>query len=376
MRRIKDEADVTDVWADYQKGVMYNRSKGLYDDTEQNYNFYFGKQWEGVNTGDEKPIVKNIIKPIVKYKLGVVNTNAYSVVFNPNVFEYTEGKELVESVCKSLTDYINKIWEIEQVDKKVKAVLKDSAINSEGIIHTYFDTVKDEIIVEVIDKNNVCYGNENDSDIQSQPYIIIACRMTVEQAREKAKASGVEDDKIELIKQDNETQEQAGYSNIMDEVSPMCLVLLKYYKKNGKIYYTKSTKSVILEENVLTDMELYPVAHMVWEEVKGSARGNGEVKYNIPNQIEINRIATRRALAVKVSAFNKLIVNIDKIQNPSALDKVGVTIKVKGGTTVDDVKKVAGYLSAQSMSSDASNLQQELQEDTKALANASDVASR
>lgn len=376
MRRIDDEEVVTDVWTDYQKGVMYNRNKGLYDDTEQNYNFYFGKQWEGVNVGDEKPIVKNIIKPIVKYKLGVVNTNAYSVVFNPNVFEYVEDREIIESVCKSLTDYTNKIWEIQQVDKKVKTILKDSAINSEGIIHSYFDTSKDEIIVEVIDKNNICYGNENDSDIQSQPYIIIACRTTVKQAREQARVAGIEEEKVELIRQDNETQEQAGYSNIMDEVSPMCLVLFKYYKKDGKIYYTKSTKSVILEENVLTDMELYPIAHMVWEEVKGSARGNGEVKYNIPNQIEINRIATRRALAVKVSAFNKLIVNIDKIQNPSALDKVGVTIKVKGGTTVDDVKKVAGYLSAQSMSSDASNLQQELQEDTKALANASDVASR
>ena len=374
MKRVKEDEIVTDVWADYQKGVMYNRNKGLYDETEQNYNFYFGKQWENAETGDEKPIVKNVIKPIVKYKLGVVNTNSYSVVINPNTFAYTQDKEIIESICKSLTDYINKLWEMQQVEKKVRVALKDSAINSEGILHSYYDVNNDENVVEVIDKNNICYGNENDSNIQAQPYLIVSYRKTVKQVKEEAELLGLDAETIELIKQDNEIQEQAGYTNIMDEVSPMCLVLLKYYKIYGKIYYTKSTKSVILEENVSTDMERYPIAHMVWEEVKGSARGNGEVKYNIPNQIEINRIATRRALAVKVSAFNRLIVNSDLIDNPNALDKVGITIKVKGGATVDDVRKTVGYLSAQNMSSDASNLQQELQEDTKSLANASDIA--
>ncbi len=373
MKRVKEDEDVTDVWADYQKGVMYNRTKNLYDETEQNYNFYIGKQWERANTGDEKPIVKNIIKPIIKYKLGVVNSNAYSIVFNPNAFIYAESQDILESLCKSLNEHTNKVWELQQVDKMIREALKDSAINSEGILHSYYDSQEDEAVTEVIDKNNICYGNENDSNIQNQPYIIIAYRKTVKQVKEEAKALGLDDEVIELIKQDNETQEQAGYNNTLDEVSPMCLVLLKYYKLDGKIYYTKATKSVILEENIPTEMTLYPVCHMVWEEVKGSARGNGEVKYIIPNQIEINRIATRRAIAVKVSAFNKLIVNEEQISNPNALDKVGVTIKVKGGTTVEDVRKMAGYLSAQSMSPDASNLQQELQSDTRELAGAGDT---
>jgi len=112
---------------------------------------------------------------------------------------------------------------------------------------------------------------------------------------------------------------------------------------------------------------------MVWEEEKGSARGSGEVKPIIPNQIEINRIATRRAIAVKIGAFNRLIVNKDLIDNPSALEKVGVTIKIKGGTTTDDVKKAIGYLAPQNISSDASNLQQELQTDTRELAGAGDT---
>lgn len=372
MKKTSEEV-VTDVWADYQKGVTYNRLKGLYDETEQNYNFYIGKQWEGCDTGDEKPIVKNIIKPIIKYKLGVVNSNAYNIVFNPNAISYAgENKEVIEGLCKSLNEHTDRIWELQQVDKAVREALKDSAINSEGIVHLFYDGTEDEARVEIVDKNNVCYGNENDADLQNQPYIIVAYRKTVQQVKEEAEVLGIDKEKIGLIRPDDEVKEQAGYTGTTDEVSPMCLVLIKYYKKNGIVYYTKSTKSVVLEENESTEMTLYPVAHMVWEEVKGSARGNGEVKYNISNQIEINRIATRRALAVKISAFNRLVVNSELISNPEALDKVGVTIKVKGGATVDDVRKAVGYLNATDMSNDASNLQQELQQDTRELAGAGD----
>ena len=44
-----DEA-LTSVWYEYQKGVMYNRTKNIYIDTEKNYNFYYGHQWEGART--------------------------------------------------------------------------------------------------------------------------------------------------------------------------------------------------------------------------------------------------------------------------------------------------------------------------------------
>ena len=41
-----DETKITDVWKDYEKGVMYNRMMHLYDDTEDNYDFYYGNHKE------------------------------------------------------------------------------------------------------------------------------------------------------------------------------------------------------------------------------------------------------------------------------------------------------------------------------------------
>lgn len=366
-----EEENVTQVWKDYQKGVMFNRTKNLYTDTEKNYNFYYGKQWEGAKLGDIQPVVFNIIKPIVKYKLGVIYQNHYEIVFNPNSYETQQEGFLLQELCKALNRHIAKVWELQQADKKVREASKDACINDEGIVHSYFD---DEIVPEVIDKNNIYYGNENSPDIQSQPYIIISYRLPVTEVRLQAEKLGISEENIKLILPDGETTEQAGYNGITDEVNPMCLVLLKYYKKDGKVFYTKGTRTVELEKEVPTNMDLYPVAHINWEEKKGSARGIGAVNGIIPNQIEINKIDARRALAVKIGAFQKLVYNKDLISNPKALNTVGGAISVKGGATVDDVRKAIGYIYPSSMSADAGNLSAEMKSNTRELEGAGDTA--
>ena len=365
-----DEA-LTSVWYEYQKGVMYNRTKNIYTNTEKNYNFYYGYQWEGAKLGDIQPLIFNIIKPIVKYKLGVIYQNHYEIVFNTNLYSTYEEGQLLNQICKVLNRHIAKVWEIQQMDKKIREGAKDSCINDEGIVHLYFDN---EATVETIDKNNICYGNENNPDIQSQPYIIISYRQPIEEVREKARKEGLSEEQIKLILPDSETTEQAGYKGITDEVNPMCLVLLKYYKKDGKVFYTRATRVVEIEKDVPTNMNLYPIAHMNWEEKKGSARGIGAVNIIIPNQIEINKIDARRALAVKIGAFQKLVYNKDLVNNPKALTTVGGAISIKGGATVEDVRKAIGYIYPSSMSSDAGNLSAEMKANTRELEGAGDTA--
>lgn len=371
---LKDNEIKTDIWIDFEKGRDYNRLKGVYNDTERNYDYYYGNQTKYLNIGKETPVVLNIIKSIVKYKLGVVNSNAYAIVYNPNFYNAQDEGKILEELCKVLSKHSNKIWELQQVGDKIREAVKDACINDEGILHNYFDKTKQEVVVEVIDKNNIYYGNENDPDIQGQPYIIISYRKPVKQVKEEARLLGIDDEKIDLITSDEETQEQAGYKSTTDEVNPMCLVLLKYFKENGTIHYSRATKSVILEDNLDTNMTIFPISHMVWEKTKGSARGMGAVRNVISNQIEINKIATRRALSVKLAAFPKLAVNQDFVANSEALEKVGSTIKLKGGASLEDVRKAVGYLNPSNMSPDAKNLQDDLQNYTKDLEGAGDVA--
>lgn len=360
----------TEEWKLYEKGKNFNTTMNLYKETEDNYNFYHGNQWNGAKLGSIQPITLNVIRPTVKYKVGVLNSHSYQIVFNPNIYDDYKQQKNLEEMCKVLNRYSNRIWEVEQVNKKVREVLKDACINAEGITHTYEED--DRIKTEVIDKTNIYYGNENDSDIQSQPYILISYRRTVDSVKEEARKYGMSEEEIEKITSDSDYEEQSGRDKRIEEVSPMCLVLLKYYKNNGTIWMKKSTKNATVRKEADTKLKLYPIAHMVWEEVKGYARGTGEVKYLRPNQIEINKTATRRAMAVQICAFPKLVVNEKYVKNPSSLEKVGTTIKLEG-VEADDVNKVVSYLRPTTMSSDALNLQQGLMKDTQDLAGAGDT---
>ena len=71
---------ITDEWLLYQKGKEYNQSKGLFEDTDRNNRFYDGDQWQGLESGGIEPVTKNIIKPIVKYKVGNVTSSDFAII--------------------------------------------------------------------------------------------------------------------------------------------------------------------------------------------------------------------------------------------------------------------------------------------------------
>lgn len=370
----KEETNITTVWQEYERGKNYNYQQQLYEKSKKNYDFYHGNQWEGLKLTGIQPITLNIIKSIVKYKVGVVKTNAYQIYFNSDTYENEEQRKKLQDICDMLNRYANRLWEKNKLNKVVRSCVDDACINSEGIVYFYADPNPDSnnILCEQVDKTNIYYGNENDDDIQNQPYIIISFRRTVEEVKEEARANGISEKEIELIMEDQDIEEQSGRDLRATEIVPMCLVLLKLYKKDGKIWAKKCTKLATVMKDTCLEISLYPVAHILWERVKGSARGQGEVEYLIPNQIEINKTATRRALAVKMVAFPKLVVNTKYIKNTKALNKVGTTIEVNE-MNADDVNKVVNYLKPTAISSDAYNLQKELEEDTQSLAGAGDT---
>ena len=351
-----EETSITTVWQEYERGKDYNYQQQLYEKSKRNYNFYHGKQWEGAKLSGIQPITLNMIKSICKYKVGVVKTNTYQIYFNSDTYKDQEEREHLKDICDMLNRYANRIWEKTKVNKLIRSCINDACIDSEGIIYFYADPDENSnaIYCEQVNKTNIYYGNENEDDIQKQPYIIISFRRTVEEVKEEARKNKISEKEIELITEDQDIEEQAGRDLRTTEIVPMCLELLKLYRgKDGKIWAKKCTKLATVMKDSCLEIDRYPVAHILWERVKGSARGQGEVETLIPNQIEINKTATRRALAVKLVAFPKLVANTKYISNTKALSKIGT--------------KPA------SISSDAYQLQKELQEETQNLAGASDT---
>lgn len=368
IREIKE----TPIWSLYEKGRNYHRRVGIYVDTDKNYNFYNGNQWAGAKLGDVEPVQKNFIKPIVKYKLSVIHDNLFAIHYSSQNYENPEFRETAQRYCDMLNRYASNVWERDKMDFKGRRITKDAAINDEGIVYVNWDQEKMVPVNEIVKKNDIYYGNENDDDIQSQPYILLRKRMPVVNAIELALAEGMSKEKTNFIIGDNDTFEESGEASKI-EIDNMVTVVYKMYKKDGTVHFSIATRWVDIVEDVDLGIELYPIAHFCWEEKEGSARGEGEVRYLIPNQIEVNRTEVRRVLTVKYQAYPQKVVDISKIANPQQLNTVGGILKTNG-QPVDDVHKVVGTIPPAQMSPDVVKLQEDLIQMTRELAGAGDTA--
>jgi hypothetical protein len=145
------------------------------------------------------------------------------------------------------------------------------------------------------------------------------------------------------------------------------------YKKDGTVHYSIATRWADIVEDQDLGISLYPIAHFCWEEKEGSARGEGEVRYLIPNQIEVNRTEVRRVLTVKYQAYPQKVVDVSKVANPQALNTVGGLIRTNGAP-VDDIHKIVGTIPPAQMSPDVVQLQEDLISMTRELAGAGETA--
>ena len=362
----------TPIWGLYEKGRNYHRRMNVYADTDRNYRMYNGNQWDGAKLGGVEPVQKNFIKPIVKYKCAVIHDNLYAIVYSSQNYKNREFRQTADQYCDMLNRFAANVWERDKLDFKGRRVTKDAAINDEGIIYVNWDQEKMVPVNEIVKKNDIYYGNENDDDIQAQPYILIRKRMPQVNAVELALAAGMSEDKVEFIIGDNDNFEESGEA-AKEELDDMVTIVYKMYKKDGSVHFAIATRWVEIAKDVDTGLSLYPVAHFNWEEKEGSARGEGEVRYLIPNQIEVNKTEMRRVLTVKSQAYPKTIYDSSRISNPSALETVGGTIKISGNAPVDDVHKIVGILPPAQMSPDVVELQNDMIQMTRDLAGAGDT---
>ena len=368
-----DEVKKTEIWQMFEHGKNYMRMMNVFSDTDLNYRMTYGNQWEGAKIEGIEQAQYNFIETIVNYKVSAINQNLWAMNFSSENFEEKEFRQTAEKTCELLNRKASKVWEKDQMDIKIRDLSDDSAINDEGVIFAWYDDETQSPVNEIISKNDIQYGNEQSSDIQSQPYIILSQRKSVVEITNIARKNGASEEDLKYIVGDTDTQEQAGIDAKLEK-DDMCTLVTKMWKEDGIVWFASATKYVDIQKPAETGLHYYPVAHFVWKEKKGWSRGEGEVRTLIPNQLELNKTLARMLLSVKQCAYSQKVANVDKIANPSALNQVGGIIKTKGGATVDDVNKIFTYIQPATMSTDVSKLMQDLITITRELKNASEFA--
>ena len=368
-----DDIKKTSTWELFEKGRDYLRRMNVYTDTDLNYRMYNGDQWYGANIEGIEKAQYNFIETIVNYKVSTINQNLYAIHYSSENFERKEFRKNAKKVCDLLDKKAAKVWEKDQMDTKVRAISDDAAINDEGIMYVYYDEDTQSPVNEILNKNDVQFGNEQSSDIQTQPYILISRRKPVVNIKELAEREGCSESDLKFIVGDNDMQDQPGVDAKLEK-DDMVTYVTKMWKQNGTVWYQSATKYVDIEKPKDSGLTLYPISHFVWKEKKGWSRGEGEVRTLIPNQLELNKTLARSLLAIKQCAYAQKVVNQDKIANPSAANQVGGVIKTKNGASVEDVTKIFSYIQPASMSTDVSRVMNDLISITRELKNAGDIA--
>ena len=389
------------IFKEYRDGTQFKSglgTRGLYEQSKMNERYFIGDQWYGVNCGNDRPLIRhNVIKRIGEYKMSVVGSSPITVSYTadgiPNTLGLKEAirpirdgiaqgneayieqmmamsadtipsNEEVTLIMSALSDYFRVTAERVKFNDKCEQALRNAFISGTGIIYTYWDDkvktglyadenrttpIVGDIGCEVLDVENVYFGDPNLTDIQSQPYILVAQRKSVAELKREAKHNRRPQYEIDQIKPDNETGYEAGQiSENEPSESKKATVITKFWKEwddDGSDYTLKAIKvceNAVIRPEWDVGIRLYPFASFLWERRRNCAYGESEITYLIPNQIAINRMMTASVWAVMMMGMPMLVVNSDVVDAGSLTNDPGQIISVNGG--YEDVHGAMSYL--------------------------------
>lgn len=277
----------TIAWQLYENGRNYNSrlTPNQYDLVKTNTEFFIGNQWLHVpNTPAMRGLYKptfNIIKRIASLFIASLTSSGVALHFEP--LAYYDGSNDAEdlssasplnqnpkSASMKAADIANSevanLLEKFKMEYRCRDALYDGAQTGDYCAHFYWDPTAlayggafgpyhGEIQMELVDGINVMFGNPNDRRVETQPYILIVGRDTVENLRAEAEqfqkskpkngnaedASG--DVLASMIQPDSETEYQAGIGGQTE--------LLPDDEGNGKCLYVYLYTKVTEEKDLL-----------------------------------------------------------------------------------------------------------------------------
>lgn len=368
--------DLAKIWERFQKSQQYMDSKRVLEKTEKNWQMYIGDQWAAVkdSKGMEDLPMLNFIKPTINYKASSISATQITCLFS-------DMNAMNAETCQKCNQLFEISWEKAKLRKLSKQVLRHAAI--QGDHYLYWgeggDTRKPP---QMVLNTQIHLADENLQNIQEQPWIIIEERLDPEVVKERARKAGVSEQKLEELMPNEDTSKNL-YNKNEVKGKIQCLLYMEKDKETGVVHACRCTKDIMFQklkpvaqvkdsDYYGEGLTMYPIVQMVWEDVPNTARGVSEVEHLIPNQLELNKMLARRAISAKLTAFPRLAYDEASIANPQDLDNVGAKVKLNGGNA-QAIGNMIAYLSPQSMSPDAKELCNDLLDQTRTLAGASDA---
>lgn len=324
----------------YDKGVQFNQNIELYENVENNENFYIGKQWEGVQANGNPTPVFNIIRRVTSFQVSKITADNFSVQTTPlaSTSKYSLGD--VERLCDVVNKQFASLIERNKLVSMNREFVRNAAVDGDACLYSWFDPdietgqeAKGDIRTEMVENTRVHFGNANEKDPQRQPYILIQMRWDLEQAKDTARKNGFSP---EQIKPDRDMQ-----GNYYDGLTDNKVTVLVYFardKKTGTIWAGKYVQNGNLEKFRDTGLKRYPIVWMPWDYVQNCYHGYSLVAQVIPNQVFVNQAFAMTMRSLMTTAFPKVIYDQSRIKHWDG--GVGRAIAVNGGGNLNDIAKI------------------------------------
>lgn len=374
------------VFAEYEKGIRCKSrlgKRGMYEQDRINERFYVGDQWHGAHCGGDRPLVRyNVIKRIGEYKQAIVGAASVAVNYSADgVADTREVRDAVEQmrrrmaageqpdtvlaetggdirtqlIMTGLSDYFRTTAERVDLDGLRDRALRNAYVTGTGIVYTYWDEriptgqtaadgrtrIRGDIACEVLDVEQVYFGDPATEEVQEQPYILVAQRKPVEELRRTALRWGVSREQAARILPDSERRGENGEP---DGKATLLTRFWKAWNADGTKYEVMAMqvcRGVTVRPAWRLGIRLYPLAAFRWESRRGCVYGESEIPYLIPNQIAINRAMTAGVWATMAAGMPIMLVNGDVVTQPITNDP-GQVLEVFG--TGDDVDRAVRYV--------------------------------
>lgn len=336
----KDIPDNKSGWSLYQKALKFNSAINLNDTVKVNENFYVGKQWEGVESNGLPTPQFNFLKRVVGFIVATITTD--NVKVTASALANTQNTEQLVEPARVVNEEFEALTERNRIPSLLREFARNAAVDGDGCMYTYWDgdeetgqESKGAIKTEIIENTRVFFGNPNDRNVQSQPWIIISMREIVRRARKKAKANGFKE--WESITSD--TDDRSGVDQLFVEDDKVTVLLLLWRnEETGSIWAYEFSQNCGIKKPWDIGIKLYPVSWLPWDYVQDCYHGQAMLTGLIPNQIFVNKIWAMSMLSLMRTAYPKYLYDNTRIKKLD--NRVGGAIGIAGGDINNAIKAI------------------------------------
>lgn len=383
----------SEILNEYKSGYDFKASlgsKGLFEQNKINERFFIGDQWHGAKCGNDRPLVRhNVIKRIGNYKISQILSAPISVSYSaegvpsvPNGLKQfkTDGKisyDEINYILDAFSNYRKVTAERVKFSDLTERVLRNSFISGSSVLYTYWNPnvvtglyadsenkvgINGDICCEILDIEDIVFGDPYCENIQNQPYIIISSRKPTDEVIGEARLNGADIGTLKMISENSQNGKTTLYTKLYKE----------YKRGEGyTIKCIKVTEKCVVRDEFDTRLRLYPLAIFHWERKSNSAYGESEITYLIPNQIAINRMITANVWSTMTTGMPIMVVNGDTVTQKITNDP-GQIVKIYGSN--EDVAGAVRYISPPSFTKDFDESIASLIENTLNQSGANEVA--